>query len=132
MNQRQPDRERVSPDYAGYHDIEVSEIHEARHAVSLVKRLVDFVFNSRIPGIVVVAALLVAWRIGCAMAEAGDKLTDNALFGALATIVMAFCYGGVGLYLDWKHHAKISQKPPDLAPESRNGRVGTAEAGSSP
>lgn len=126
---QQPEREKVSPDYTGYHDVEVIEITEMRHGISLMKRIVDFIMICRAPGIVAVLTPFVLWRIGHSMSECGDKLSNNALFGNLAISAIAVAFGGVGLFLDWTKHATISEKPPDLAPESRNGRVGAAEAG---
>jgi hypothetical protein len=131
MNERQPERQNVTPDYLRFHDIEVSEVHEVHQGFSLLKCIVEFIANSHIPGIVAVGTLFVLSRIGCAVAES-KELTNNGLLGALAIALMAFIFGGIGLYLDWKHHATNSQKLPNIPSESRNGRVGTAETGSAP
>jgi hypothetical protein len=130
MNTGQPERKKVMPDYAGYHDIVVSEIHELHQGFSLLKGIIEFILNSGIPGIVAVVALVMLSRIGCAVADARE-LTNNGLLGAIAIALMVLTFGVIGLYLDGKHRA-ISEKPQDLPTESRNGRVGTAETGSSP
>ncbi|MBI2804290.1 MAG: hypothetical protein HYX68_04820 [Planctomycetes bacterium] len=129
---RQPEREKISPDYTGYHDVEVIEISEVRQSISLMKRIVDFIMTCRAPGIVAVLTPFVLWRIGHSMSECGDKLSANAIMGNLAICMIAVAFGGVGLALDWKNHATISQKPRNLPLESRNGRVGAAETRSPP
>ncbi len=135
MNQRhphQPEREVVSPDYSAFHDVEVVEVTEVRHGISLVKRIVEFIMTCRAPGIVAVLTPFALWRLGHSMSECGDKLSTNALWGNIASIIAMIAFGGVGLFLDWTHHATISQKPSDLAAEPGNGGSGAAKAGSSP
>jgi hypothetical protein len=134
MNQqpRPSEREKTSPDYTAYHDVEVTELTEVRHGISLMKRVVEFIMTCRAPKIVAVLTPFALWRIGHSMSESGDKLSTNALIGNLIICVIAVVFGSVGLFLDWKHHGTISEKPSDLAPQSRIGRGGTAEAGSAP
>ena len=132
MDPRQPQRETVSPDYDAFNDVEVTEVHEARQAVSILKRLLDFAMTCRAPGIVAMLTPLALWRIGHSMSECGDKLGNNALLGNVLISVSVLAFGSAGLFLNWKYDATHSQKPPDLPVESRNGRVGTAETGSSP
>ncbi len=132
MNQRQPHRETISPDYESFDDVEVTEVHEVKQTVSIVKRLLDIAMTCRAPGIVAMMTPLALWRIAHSMSECGDKLGSNALIGNLLICVGVFAFGSAGLFLNWKYDATYREKPPDFPLESRNGRVGTAETGSSP
>ncbi len=118
MNQH-PVNQNRQPDYAGWHDVDVTEVQEVHQGFSILKCILEFIAKSRIPGIVAVLTLVVLSRIGCAFAEA-KEVTNNGLFGALLVALMALTFGAIGLYLEFQH-AKNSQEPPNNSTEPRVG-----------
>jgi hypothetical protein len=132
MHPRQPQRETVSPDYDSFNDVEVTEVHEVKQTVSILRRLLDFAMTCRAYGLIAILTPFALWRIAQAMSESGDKLGNNALLGNMLISVGVVAFGGAGLFLNWKYDAKNRKEPSDLPTESRNGRLGAAEAGEAP